>query len=98
MARANGLDAIRAAGFDSHGDPLVRFERQQILTLEGHRTLGHPIPWPPAEDIGERRLARPVRPHDSMHLARVHGERDALEDRRPGDGGVKVSDLKHVMT
>ena len=30
VARADGLDAIRAAGFDAHGDPLdplVRFER-----------------------------------------------------------------------
>ena len=40
--------------------------------------LGHLIPRPPAEHIGQRRLARPVRPHDRMHLARVHGERQPL--------------------
>src|SRR3546814_10882742 len=57
--------------------------------------LGHLIPRPPAEHIGERRLARAVRPHDRMDFARVDDERQALQDRLVGDGGVEVFDFEH---
>ena len=57
--------------------------------------FGHLIARPPAEHIGQRRLARAVRPHDRMHLARGHGERQPVEDRLVGDGGVEVFNLEH---
>ena len=38
--------------------------------VERRRPVAHLIARPPAEHIGERRLARAVRPHDRMHFAR----------------------------
>ena len=57
--------------------------------------LAHLIPRPPGEHVGERRLARAVRPHDRVHLARGHVQRHAVQDRLVGDGRVEVGDLKH---
>jgi hypothetical protein len=59
------------------------------------RPIRHLIPRPPAKHITQRRFPRPIRPHDRMNLARVHAERQPLEDRLVRDGGVEVIDLEH---
>src|SRR5690606_21249242 len=86
---ARNLDRILEAEEQAGGGALMRFEREQVLPGEGHRTLGHLVPRPSAERIAERRLARAVRSHDRMDLARVDGEREALEARLACDSGVK---------
>jgi hypothetical protein len=45
------------------------------------------------EDLRERALPAPVRPHHRVHLARVHGEGDALQNLLAADGGAEVADL-----
>jgi hypothetical protein len=76
---------------------LVRIEREQILAVERDGAVRHLIARPPGKDVGQRRLTRPVRPHDGVDLARVQGETDTLEDRLAVDRCVKVSDLKHWL-
>src|SRR5688572_9662885 len=66
-------------------------------TGECDRPRSHLIPRPPAEHVAQRRLARPVRPHDRMHLARVDAEREALEDRLAGNVGLEIIDLEHSL-
>ena len=47
------------------------------------------------EHLRERALARAVRPHDRVHLARVHLEVDAAQDFAVFHAGVQVLDLQH---
>jgi hypothetical protein len=44
--------------------------------------------------MGERRLARPVRAHDGMDLAGVHGEVEAVQDFAILDLNPEILDFK----
>ena len=98
VGHAGNFDRILEAEEQARGGALVRLQREQILPVERHRALGHLIARPPAEHIGQRRLARAVRPHDRMHLARGHAERQAVEDRLVGDRRVEVFNLEHRLS
>ena len=49
------------------------------------------------EHLGERALARAVRSHDGVDLARLHREVDALEDFLVADARVQVLDFQQVV-
>jgi len=63
-----------------------------------HRAAGDLVGRVAGEHLGERALARAVRPHDGVHLAGVHGEGDPVEDLLVGDGGREVLDVEHGET
>jgi D-tyrosyl-tRNA(Tyr) deacylase len=95
VADAGDFDRILEAEEHASGGAFVGFEVEQILSVEGDRAFGHLIAGAAAEDVAERRLARAVRTHDRMDLARVDGEAEALEDRLAVDLGVEVFDFQH---
>lgn len=92
---AGDLDRILEAEEQARRGARVRIEVEQVDAVEGDAALGHIVAGAAAEDIAERRFARAVRTHDRVHLTRVHGQAEALEDRLAVDFGVEVIDLKH---
>lgn len=48
--------------------PFIHFHFQQVLPFEGDGTFGHFILLAPGQYIGQRALARSVRPHNGMHF------------------------------
>ena len=59
---------------------LVGSHLDQVLAVEQDLALGDLVGRMPHQRVGERRLARPVRAHDRVHLVQVHCEIDALDD------------------
>ena len=55
-------------------------EFEQVLAFEQDRAAGHRVRRMAGQHLGERALARAVRPHDRVHFARADREVDALED------------------
>ncbi len=80
---------------DAARRPLVRFERQQIGAFERHRAAGDLVVRLAGQHVRERRLARAVRSHDGVHLARLHGKIEALEDLPAIHRDLKVLDIEH---
>ena len=75
--------------------PVLRAHGQQVLPLVGDGAPGDLVARPPRQHVRERRLPRPVRPHDRVHLARVHGQVQPLEDVVPSHLRAQPLDLKH---
>ena len=69
---------------------------EQLLAVDGDRATGDRVVAPTHEHVRQRRLARAVRAHERVHLARAHLEVDAAQDLLPRDGGVQVRDLQHA--
>jgi hypothetical protein len=90
VRHAGDFDRILEAEEQPRRGALVRLHREQVAAVERRAAFGHLIARPPAEHIGQRRLARAVRPHDRMHLARGHVRASAVEDRLVGDRRVEV--------
>ena len=65
------------------GGALVGLHVEQVLAVEQHLACGRLVVRLAGEHIGERRLARAVRPHDRVHLARVHREVETLRISLP---------------
>ena len=55
---------------------------------EAHRAAHDLVARTAAEDIGQRRLARPIGPHDRMHFARANAKREAIENALAVDFGA----------
>ena len=67
---AGDFDRVLKAQEQASGCALVRFQSEQILTVESRRTFGHLVTRAPREHVAERRFARSVRAHDRVHFAR----------------------------
>ena len=46
----------------------------------------------------QARLARAIRAHDGVHLARIHGERETAQYVIARDAGFQVLDFEHVYS
>ena len=57
------------------GGALVGLHLEDAFAVPEDVALGHLVVVAAGEHVGERRLARAVRPHDGVHLALGHGER-----------------------
>ena len=78
--------------------PLLRRHREQVPAVEEHLALGHLVALAAGQHVGERALARAVRPHDRMHLAGADLEVDARAGspcRRPTTCSMS-SDLRVI--
>ena len=70
-----------------------------VLAVQRDRALGDLIARVARDRVGQRRLARPVRPHDRVRLAGGHRQVHAAQHlaghaRRIRHAGVQVTDLK----
>ena len=65
---ARDFDRILEGQEHAPGRPLIGLQRQQIIAVQGDGSFGHLITFTAGEHIGQRRLPRPVRPHDGVHL------------------------------
>src|SRR4249919_236352 len=97
VVHARDLDRVLEGEEHAAGGTLFRLQRKQVATFEGHRTGDDFIAFATSDDIAERGLAGAVWTHDRVHLARLHFEREALEDFLAGDADVEVFDLQHVL-
>ena len=77
--------------------PVLGQQGEQVLTLE-EDLAGDVVGLAAGQHVGEGALARAVRPHDRVHLARLELEGDASEDLVVADLGVEVLDREHQPT
>ena len=82
-------DAFAGAHLGRHGE--------EVAALVEDLALSDLVSGPSGEDVGERALARAVRAHDRVDLARVHREVDAAEDLVASDVRVEVLDLRESI-
>ncbi len=75
---------------------LVRGQVEQLVAVDGDRAAGDGVVAPTHQHVRERRLARAVRPHERVHLARPDLEVDPPQDLLPRHRGVQVRDLQHT--
>ena len=85
----------------------VGIHRQQVaraqVQLVGHAAFGHLVRRVAGDHPRQGALAGAVGPHDGVHLAGVHFQVDAAQDRDPAaivrhHGGAQVADLDHQPT
>ena len=74
--------------------PLVWRQAGDVLALEEDAAAGDGVAWVAHERVGECALAGAVGPHDRVHLAGGHAQRQAVNDRFAGDSDVQVFDLE----
>ena len=68
---------------------------QQVHAVEFYGPFRHFVVRAAGDDIGQRRLAGAVRPHDRGDLAGVHRQAQPVDDFFAGDGDVEIVDFKH---
>src|SRR5690606_37018244 len=78
--------------------PLPRRHGQDVLAVHRHRAPRDLVAGTAHDHVGQGGLAGPVGAHDGVHLAALHGEVDAGEDRLAVDAGLEAGDheLAHV--
>ena len=77
---AGNFDRILERQEHALGGALVRRHFQQVLAPEQDFAAGDFIARLAGDHVRKRRFAGAVRPHDRVHLARVHGERQPMEN------------------
>src|SRR3546814_779267 len=95
VRHAGDFDRVLEGQEDALAGTLLRRHLQQVLALVEHLALGCLVALAAGQHIGEGGLAGAVGPHEGVHLAGLHRQVDALQDRLAADGGVQVLDLKH---
>ena len=89
--RWDEIDALIEAAYGAFG----RVEVENVLAVEPHVARRRLIAFAAGDDVGERRFAGAVRPHDGRDFAGPDAERQALEDFPLADGDVEVPNFKH---
>ena len=73
----------------------LRIHVEQVLSVIGDGAPRHFVRRVPGQNLGERRLARAVGPHDGVHFARVHLERNAAQNFPIADAGMQIIYFEH---
>ena len=96
---ARHFDRILERQEQALGGALVRRHAENALAVEQHVALGDFVVVLAGQHIGERRLARAVRPHDGRDLALLDGQRQAVEDFLVLDLDMQIFDFQqcHVL-
>ena len=76
------------------GGALVRLHLQQVLAPEQDFAIGDFITGLAGNDVAERRFAGAVRPHDRVHLAGIHGQRQSMENLVILDTNLQIFHFK----
>ena len=71
---------------------------EQILAVVEHLAAGHLVAVAAGQHLRQRALAGAVRPHDRVHLARLHREVDAAcrISACPSTPRVQIPDFQHA--
>ena len=91
------LNRILEGKENTLGGALGRIELKDALAIIEDIALGHFIIAAARQDVGQRRLAGAVRPHDGSNFTGLHGQVQTTDDLGTvfGDAGMEVSDFKH---
>ena len=73
---------------------LVRRHFEEVFPLEQDLAAGDFIARLAGDDVGQRRFAGAVRPHDRMDLARIYLERQPVENFALFDTDLQIFDFK----
>jgi hypothetical protein len=91
---AGNLDRILERQEHALRGALVGIHLQQVLALEQDLAVGNLVAGLAGDDVGERRFAGAVRPHDRVNLALVHGQRQPVEDLTLLDTNLQILHFK----
>ena len=91
---AGNFDRILERQEHALGGALVRRHLEQVLALEQDLAAGDLIAGLAGDDVGQRRFAGAVRPHDRVDLALVHGERQPVENLTLLDTNLQIFHFK----
>ena len=91
---AGNFDRILERQEHALGGALVRRHLQQVLAPEQDFAAGDFIAGLAGDDVRQRRFAGAVRPHDRVHLARVHRQRQPVEDLTLLDTNLQIFDFE----
>ena len=91
---AGNFDRILERQEHALGGALVGRHLQQVLALEQDFAAGDFVARLAGDDVAQRRFAGAVRPHDRVHLARVHGQRQPVEDLAILDTNLQIFDFE----
>jgi hypothetical protein len=94
---ARDLDRILEREEQPERSARLGLELEQVPALELHRARGDLVALATGQHVAQRGLAGAVRTHDRVHLARVHREREALQDFLARDPDMEVVDLQHAL-
>ncbi len=97
VATPGNFDGVLEGKEDALGSPLGGIELEDALAVVKNVAFGHFVVFAARQDVGKRRLARAVRPHDGSNFAGLHRQVQAADDFGAviGDAGVQVLDFKH---
>jgi hypothetical protein len=89
-------DLLRVLEGEEHAGlgPHVGGPSGDVVALEADPPSGDLVVGVAEQGVRQGGLARPVRPHEGVQLALVHGEVDAAQDLVPIHGHVEVVDLE----
>ncbi len=97
---AGNLDRVLHRQEQPGPGPLVDLHGQDVLAVEGDCAAGDGVLRVPGDRVGQRGLARSVRPHDRVNLAGSDGEVDTAEDLLGAglglDRDVQIADLERA--
>ena len=95
-AHAGKLDRVLHGEEQAPCRPLVRGEPEELFAVDGDAAAGDLVVVAAHQHVRQRGLARAVRPHQRVHLARRDLEIDPRRDLLPGHGGVEIGDPQHA--
>ncbi len=74
-----------------------RLKREQILSTIGYTASSYVIPLSPGKYVGERALARTIRPHDGMHLAGGDRKVEVFQNFLARNRDGEAIDFQHIL-
>jgi hypothetical protein len=95
VADTRDFDGVLKREKESLARPFLGRKRQQIPIAIPHRAARHVIVIATGQYMRKRALARPVRPHDRVHFARVHAQVEPAQNRLAFHVDVQIADFKH---
>jgi hypothetical protein len=89
------LQRILKGEEEALGGAFVRLHGEHVLAVEQHLAVGDRVIRLAGEHVSERRLARAVRAHDGVDLARVHREVQSVQNLPAVDFDGQILDFQH---
>jgi hypothetical protein len=94
VGNTRDLDRVLEGEEDPRTGAFFGLEGAEVLSVEEDLAAGDLVARLSSQNVGERTLARAVRAHDGVDLARPQGEVDALQDRSVTCAGAQIPDLE----
>ena len=80
IAYSRNLHRILECQKDAFASRVFSFHGEEVFAVIKNLAVGYVVCFAPCQHLRERTLAGAVRAHDGMHLSRVHGEVNSLQD------------------